>query len=273
MGAAPIRILSDLHYGDRSCRVQSLDQLRPLLEGAASIVLNGDTLDTRQGRHPQRTAQMRREVLDFFSGAGVPVTYLTGNHDPDLSREHAIEFEGGRILVTHGDVLFETIVPWARDAAEIRRKILAALLALPGDAGSRLDGRLHAFRQVAASLPQRHQMEPDPLRYALSLAGETVWPPQRVLSILRAWREAPGLAAELAHRHRPRARFIAIGHTHRPGVWRTAPGIVVINTGSFCRPFGAMALEITPGRLRVRQVTARGGRFHPGAAVADFPVA
>ncbi len=272
MGDEPIRILSDLHYGDRSCRVQSLEQLRPLLDGAASIVLNGDTLDTRQGRHPQRTAQKRREVLDFFAGAGLPVTYLTGNHDPDFSREHALEFESGRILVTHGDVLFEAIVPWARNAAEIRHKILAALLALPGDAGSRLDGRLHAFRQVAASLPQRHQMEPDPLRYALSLAGETVWPPQRVLSILRAWREAPGRAAALARRHRPKARFIAIGHTHRPGVWRTASGIVVVNTGSFCRPFGAMALEITPGRLRVRQIEARAGRFHPGAAVAEFPV-
>jgi predicted phosphodiesterase len=63
-----------------------------------------------------------------------------------------------------------------------------------------------------------------------------------------------------------------IGHTHKPGVWRTASGIVVINTGSFCRPFGAMATEITTDRLRVRQVSFRRGEFHPGPRVAEFPL-
>jgi predicted phosphodiesterase len=273
VGADLIRVFSDLHFGDRSCRVNSLEQLRPLMDGASSVLLNGDTLDTRQGRHPQRTALKRREVLEFFSTIGIPVTFLTGNHDPDLSPHHAAEFEGGRILITHGDVLFDTIVPWSKNAPEIRRKILAALLALPGDSGLKLDGKLKAFRSVAATLPQKHQMEPDPLRYTLSLVGETVWPPHRVLSILRAWREAPGRAAELARRHRPRARFIAIGHTHMPGVWQTPAGVVVVNTGSFCRPFGALVLEISPGRIRIREVTSKGGVFHLGTEIAAFATA
>ncbi|HMD60573.1 MAG TPA: metallophosphoesterase [Opitutaceae bacterium] len=271
MGTNLIRIVSDVHFADHSSRVRSLDQLRPLLEGAASFVFNGDTLDTRPGRNAQRTAQKRREVLDFFASCGTDVTFLTGNHDPDLSRLHALEFESGRILVTHGDVLFDAIVPWAKDAAAIRQKVVTALAALPEDGTCRLDGRLAAFRSVAATIPQRHQSEPDPLRYALRLAGDTVWPPGRVLSILRAWREAPGKAAALARRHRPRARLIAIGHTHIPGVWRTASGIVVVNTGSFCRPFGAMAAEISPGLVRVRRVELRRGEFHPGSTVAEFP--
>jgi predicted phosphodiesterase len=270
VGAPLIRIVSDVHYADRSSRVRSLGQLRPLLEGADSFVLNGDTLDTRPDRNPQRTAERRREVLEFFASAGTPVTFLTGNHDPDLSGQHAVELEGGRVLVTHGDVLFDTIVPWAKDAATIRQKILAALAALPEDGTCRLAGRLAAFRSVAATIPQRHQSEPDPLRYALRLAGDTVWPPQRALSILRAWREAPGRAAALARKHRPRAKFIIIGHTHRPGVWQTASGIVVVNTGSFCRPFGAMAAEVTPGRIRIRRIESRQGGFHPGAEVAEF---
>jgi metallophosphoesterase superfamily enzyme len=91
--------------------VRSLGQLRPLLEGASSLVLNGDTLDTRPGKNPPRTAQMRREVLEYFGSVGTPVTLLTGNHDPDLSGQHALEFAGGRVLVTHGDVLFDDIVP------------------------------------------------------------------------------------------------------------------------------------------------------------------
>jgi predicted phosphodiesterase len=261
-----------VHYADRASRVRSLGQLRPLLEGATQFVFNGDTLDTRPDRHPQRTAEMRRQILEFSESAGTPITFLTGNHDPDLSRQHAMEFEDGRVLVTHGDVLFDTIVPWARDAAMIRRKIITALAALPEDGASGLEGRLSAFRSVAASIPQHHQSEQDPLRYALRLAGDTVWPPNRALKILRAWQEAPGRAAAFASKHRPRAMFIVIGHTHRPGVWQTASGIVVVNTGSFCRPFGAMAAEIAPGVIRVRRVELRRGEFHPGSGVAEFPL-
>jgi predicted phosphodiesterase len=270
VGEPLIRIVSDVHYAERSSRVRSLGQLRPLLDGAASFVFNGDTLDTRPDRVPQRTADRRREVLEFFAGAGTPVTFLTGNHDPDLSRQHALELEGGRVLVTHGDVLFDNIVPWGRDAASIGEKVVAALAALPGDSGKGLDGRLAAFRSVAATIPQRHQSEPDPFLYALRLAGDTVWPPFRALKILRAWREAPGRAAALAQSHRPRARFIVIGHTHVPGVWRTASGIVVVNTGSFCRPFTAMAAEVSPGWIRIRRIEERRGEFRPGAKVAEF---
>jgi len=272
VGAQLIRIVSDVHFADRSSRVRELGQLRPLLDGATSFVFNGDTLDTRPGKHALRTAQARREVLDFFGAAGTPVRFLTGNHDPDLSAEHAVEFAGGRVLVTHGDVLFDNIVPWSRDAAVIRQKIIAALAAVPDDGSCRLESRLSAYRSVAASIPQLHQSETDPFRYAIRLAGDTVWPPQRALRILRAWREAPDRAAALAGRHRPKARFIAIGHTHRPGVWKTASGIVVVNTGSFCRPFGTLTAEISHERLSVRRVECRRGEFHPGAEVASFPL-
>jgi predicted phosphodiesterase len=270
VGAHLIRIVSDVHYADRGSRVHSLGQLSPLLEGASSVVLNGDTLDTRPNKHPQRTDEMRREVLEFFGSSPAPVTFLTGNHDPDLSRQHALELAGGRVLVTHGDVLFDTIVPWSKDAGVIREKIAAALASLPGDKSAKLEGKLSAFRSVAATIPQLHQSERDPLRYAIRLAGDTVWPPHRALQILKAWREAPGRAAALARSHRPRARFILIGHTHRPGVWKTASGIVVVNTGSFCRPFGAMAAEVSHDKLRVRRVDFRGGAFHPGSKVAEF---
>ena len=267
-----IRIISDVHYADRGSRVRSLGQLRPLLEGATSLVLNGDTLDTRPNKSAQRTEEMRREVLDLFGSSGTPVTFLTGNHDPDLSKNHALEFAGGRVLVTHGDVLFDTIVPWSRDADAIRKKIIVALASIPEERSNKLEDRLSAFRSVAATIPQLHQSEKDPLRYAIRVAGDTVWPPRRALLIFKAWREAPGRAAALARRHRPKARFIVIGHTHKPGVWKTASGIVVVNTGSFCRPFGAMATEIFADKLRVRRIDFRRGAFHLGTKVAEFPL-
>lgn len=272
MAAPPIRIVSDVHFAEGVSRVRSLDELRPLADGASMLVFNGDTMDTRPGRDDRRTAQVRREVLEYFGSCGTPVTFLTGNHDPDITRLHSLELASGRVLVTHGDVLFDSIVPWSNEAIIMRQKVIQALAALPGDGSSRLEGRLDAFRKAAASVGQRHQSESDPLRYAIRLAGDTVWPPDRILKILKAWREAPGRAAALAGRHRPKAAFIVIGHTHRPGVWRMPSGIIVVNTGSFCRPFGAMAAEVGAGTLAVRRLVARDGAFRPGPRVAEFPI-
>lgn len=272
MGNELTRIVSDIHYGDRACRVGSLGQLRPLLEGAAALVLNGDTLDTRPGRHSERTARLRGEALDFVGSAGKPVILLTGNHDPDLPGRNFLELADGQVLVVHGDVLFDSIVPWSQDAPVIRQRLIAALAALPEDQRSSLEGQLSAFRSVACSVPQLHQSETNPLRYAVRVAADTVWPPHRAFLVLKAWREAPGRAEALARRHRPRARFIVVGHTHRPGVWRTPSGVVVINTGSFCRPFGATTAEISADSVRVRRVEKRGDAFHPGRTVAEFPL-
>jgi predicted phosphodiesterase len=270
VGELPIRIISDVHFAEHASRVQDLEQLRPLTEGVSSFVVNGDMMDTRPGHDNARTAGIRAKVVDFFGSCGVPVTFLTGNHDPDLSDKHSLEFAGGKVLVTHGDILFENIVPWSTESTQMRQKVIQALAALPGDGSSRLEGRLVAFRNATASMSQRHQSEKDPLRYALRLAGDTVWPPNRVLRIIRAWREAPSRADALVAKHRPKARFIVIGHTHKPGVWRMASGVVVVNTGSFCRPLGAMAVEIGPKSLQVRRVEPRKGRFFPGPKVADF---
>jgi predicted phosphodiesterase len=270
VGAQLIRIVSDVHYADRSSRVRSLEQLRPLLEGATSFVVNGDMLDTRPSDNPAHTEAARREVLAFFASAGVPVTFLTGNHDPDFSAEHSLEFAGGQVLVTHGDVLFDNVVPWSRDAPMIRTRIIAALAALPDGASDRMEGRLGAFRTVAASVHQLHQSERNPLKYLVRFVSDTVWPPQRALSIIRAWREVPGRAAAFAQKHRPKARFIVIGHTHKPGVWSTPSGVVVVNTGSFCKPFGAMGAEISDGMIRVHRIDSKKGQFHRGADVAEF---
>jgi predicted phosphodiesterase len=267
------RIFSDLHYGDRASGVKRLTQLRPLLDGITALVLNGDTLDTRPGPRPQFTAEKRAEVVTFTSTAGAPVTLLTGNHDPDLSDHHALELAGGQVFVTHGDIIFDNIVPWSRDATLIGRRIAAALLALPPADREQLEARLNIWRRVAAGIPQQHQSEPHRFKYALRFATDTVWPPLRIFRILRAWQVEPALAAALAHRHRPAAKFIVVGHTHRPRVWRAPNGVVVINTGSFCQPFGGYAVDLTPGRLTVRCVEVRGGDYHPGATVAEFALA
>jgi predicted phosphodiesterase len=271
--AGPLtRVISDVHFADRSSRVRSLGQLDPLLEGVSALVMNGDTLDTRMGKRPQWTEERRQEVLAYFRSAGIPVTLLTGNHDPDISAVHSEELEGGRVFVTHGDVMFDDIVPWSTEASRIRARIAEALSSLPAGTAGTFEGRVAAFRRVAAALPQRHQSERNFFKYAARLAGDTVWPPTRALTILRAWRSVPSLAAALAAEHRPRAQVVVVGHTHKPGAWKTPGGTAVINSGAFCVPFGAYAVDIRGGVVRAVRLEARRGSYRPGRVVAEYPL-
>lgn len=267
------RIFSDVHYGDRASRARSLAQLAPLLHGPAALVLNGDTLETRPGPSPERSARILAEVQAFFPRHVPSVTFLTGNHDANLTPHHALELAGGEIFVTHGDILYDDLVPWSQDAPLIRRLLAKEFSTIATAQREILETRLALFRRVATAIPQRHQSELNPLKYAIQLANDTVWPPMRLIRILRCWRQMPELAAALLRRHRPRAKFIIIGHTHRPGVWRRPDGLVVINTGSFSRPFGGCVVDVLPGRLIVRRTEARRGEFHPGATIAEFALA
>jgi predicted phosphodiesterase len=267
------RILSDVHYGDHSSRVRSLDQLLPLTAGVGHLVLNGDMLDTRQGPNPAHTEACRAEVGRFIGRAGVPVTFLTGNHDPDFSDRHTLELAQGQVFVIHGDILFDSITPWGHDAEPIQQSVRAALAALPPGAAQVLEERIRVFRRVAGSVRQRHQAERHLFKYVYRFVTDTIWPPHSALSMLHAWRDVPGLAAALARQHRPRAKFIVIGHTHRPGIWSTAGGATVINTGSFGLPFGGQAVDVTERRLTVRRLRMRQGAFHAGPVVAEFALA
>ena len=267
------RIFSDVHYGDHSSRVRSLSQLLPLTEGASRLVVNGDMLDTRQGPNPAHTEACRADVRGFVERAGIPVTFLTGNHDPDFSNLHSLDLAGGKVFVIHGDILFDSIVPWGHDAEPIRRNVRSALDSLPPGAGQVLEERIRVFRGVASCVHQRHQAERSPIKYVWRFVTDTIWPPHSALTILRAWRDMPKLASALAQRHRPRAEFIVVGHTHRPGIWETANGVTVINTGSFTLPFGAYAVDLTDSLLKVRRIQLRGGDFHAGPTLAEFALA
>ncbi|MDB6094786.1 MAG: metallophosphoesterase [Verrucomicrobia bacterium] len=266
------RIFSDLHYGDRASRIRALAAIRPLLEGVTALVLNGDTIDTRPGPSLELTRELQEETRKFFASTGVPTTFITGNHDPDISTHHTLDLADGQVFVTHGDIIFEELVPWGQDAPFVRRRIAEEIALLEPSARDALDPRLGAYRRVAASIPQRHQSERNALKYAVGFLKDTVWPPLRILHVLRAWKRAPGLAAALARRHRPSADFIVIGHIHRPGFWLTPNGVVVINTGSFTPPLGGWLVDVLTDRLQVRSIVSRRGKFHAGPVVKEFPL-
>ncbi len=267
------RILSDLHYGDHTGRLSRLEELNPLLEGVDHLVLNGDSVDTRPSAHPDHTARCRAELLAFCADRVPRLSLITGNHDPDLSYCHHLDLAGGEVFVVHGDILYPSLVPWSRDAPVVRRRLREEFRrAAPGSRGS-LAARVAAFRRVSASLPQRHPAGIPAWQALLSFLADTVWPPHRTALILHSWLVLPARAARLGARHRPSARFIVTGHTHYPGCWLHRQGPVVINTGSFTHPFGALAVEVREGALRVHTVERRNSYFHLGRLRAEFALA
>jgi predicted phosphodiesterase len=277
-----LRIFSDLHLGDRGCRVRTPEQLAPLFDGADALVLNGDSLDTRPGpvHLPDaavaavnaNTAAQRAGFLHFLAQHAPPTTVLTGNHDPDISAQHTLDLANGRIFATHGDVFFDDIVPWSRDVPLMRRLLAREFAALAPAERKQLEHRLAAFRRVCASVPQRHHSERNPFRYTFGVLADIAWP-TRTLAVLRAWRQTPALAAEFLRTHRPHARFLLMGHTHRPGIVQTPGGLTIINTGSFCAPANPCAVDLTAEKLTLRRIVSQGGRFRFGQTLATFALA
>jgi predicted phosphodiesterase len=267
-----IRILSDLHYGDRASRVRSLPALRPLFPGADRVVFNGDSLETRAGPLGADTARRRQHFLDFIQRAVPRGVLLTGNHDADISDRHHLDLLGGLVFVTHGEILFEDLVPWGREQpriGELYRQQLAALLPAERE---RLEARLSACKRACAQLEPFHDPQPrSPWRRTLQTARR-FWPPRRTIAMIRAWHELPDRVASVVRCYRPRARFVVVGHTHLPGVW-VRQQLVVINTGSFCPPFGAYAADVSVERIVVRRVRSHRGRFYLGRVVAAFALA
>lgn len=272
MVADVTRIISDLHYGDPASRVRSLDALQPLFSGADRMVFNGDSVETRRNPIADTTGKIREEFLDFARSATPGCTIVAGNHDPDLSTVHKLELLGGIVFITHGEVLFEDLVPWSGELPQIQECYRAELAALPAGARNDLDARLAAAKRACAKFELRHDPHPRRPWGRFQRSLRTFWPPQRVLAMMRAWRELPGRATSFARQYRPGVRFIIVGHTHLPGVWIPSD-IVVINTGSFCPPFGSYAVDVSAEQIVVRKVCRQDGCFALGRVVAAFALA
>jgi len=267
-----IRILSDLHYGDRASRVRSLDALRPLFAGADRVVFNGDSLETRAGPPPNAMPERRQQFLEFIRRDVPRGVLLTGNHDADISDLHHLDLLNGVVFVTHGEILFEDLVPWSGDQPEIGVLYRQQLAALTAADRERLEARLRACKRACAQLLPLQEPQPRGLWRRTVHTARKFWPPRRTLAMFRAWRELPDRVAGVARCYRPRARFVVVGHTHLPGVWMRQ-NVVVLNTGSFCPPFGAYVVDVSAEWIVVRRVRRQDGCFQLGRVVAAFALA
>lgn len=267
-----VRILSDLHYLDRG-GLEALSELTPLMEGVRHLILNGDTVETR---HP-KCAPYVTDVLSFFKAAPLETTFITGNHDPGLSPTLELSLAGGAVWVTHGDIFWDCSAPWSRFAPLMRRLIREERERMKLDEQqSALSDLLVAHRSAHIRSGTHYDPTRRELLTRLYRLASILFPPRQPYQMWRAWRHGAQLARQWAQRHRPEARFVLFGHMHYPGVWLprdSASGPIVINTGSFERPFGAFCVDLLPDRVQVRRIEKRGRQRHVGRVLHDFPLA
>lgn len=125
-------ILSDIHLGTYGCRakelVSYLKSVKPKL-----LVLNGDIIDIWQfskNYFPKAHIEVIRQILKF-AVSGVPIYYITGNHDDALRRfsgfslgnfyledKLLLDLDGKKAWIFHGDV-FDASIKCSRWLAKL----------------------------------------------------------------------------------------------------------------------------------------------------------
>ncbi|MFT4546515.1 MAG: putative phosphodiesterase [Verrucomicrobiales bacterium] len=264
----PVRILSDLHLAHPGSRVVDAMQLAPLLEGVKTVIFNGDTSEERMKKFRDKAAAQLEMLIAMCDEAGVTMVMLRGNHDPYTPSLGAVDLCGGQVFVTHGDVLYPDVSPWARHVECAHAARLQIEKEYPEDYRGDLETALEVSRRVTQEM-EVHQPKAKPglLGKIQTLLGQA-WPPSRPLMILKVWWEAARVAEDVLSRYRPEAKVFVIGHTHRAFVVRRGTRLLV-NTGAFLPMSKALAVDIDGGELTVRRVEARAGKFVIGRVVGS----
>ena len=116
-------VISDVHLGTYGCHAQELlKYMKSIRPGA--VVLNGDIIDIWQFSKrywPKSHMKVIKRILDWTS-QGIPVYYVTGNHDEMLRKftgfelgtfqivnKVVLELDGKKAWMFHGDVFDVTM--------------------------------------------------------------------------------------------------------------------------------------------------------------------
>lgn len=118
-----IVIISDVHLGTYGCHAKELLSYLKSID-PKKIILNGDIIDIWQFSKrywPDTHMKVMRKILKFVAD-GIPVHYLTGNHDEmlrkfadfqlgslSLTNKLSIELDNKRAWVFHGDIFDVTM--------------------------------------------------------------------------------------------------------------------------------------------------------------------
>jgi len=232
----PIRVFSDLHLGHPACLITHVGQLEPLIQGAGSVIFNGDTWQELINDPEEQAEKLWGELKILCENLGVDAYFLPGNHDPSAGRPYFQELFDGKIVIFHGDVVYPEVSPWSNYYLEKKEKI-----------DELIQNELHEDLTINARYDLAHKvvqmMKPEwpvlksqsKLQYYLNF----FWPPKRLWTLLNVKFSSQGATLKFVQKYFPRARIIISGHFHLAGL-RRINDRVLINSGAFmsgCRSF------------------------------------
>ncbi|MEP2776920.1 MAG: metallophosphoesterase [Luteolibacter sp.] len=234
----PVRIFSDLHLGHKASRIDGVEALMPLFEGAGTVVFNGDTWEELSESWREKSGEMLDRLRELLDTAGIDTVFLPGNHDPGWDGLGFIELAGGKVVVSHGDALLRDGAPWKREMLA-GRVIVDGLWEQFPAADTDPAARHELARAIAKRMPTLHAPEG---RSLFSRIVDAAFPPLRPWNMLKTWIGYGGLGATFCETYFPDAEILVTGHFHCRGI-RKSRGKIVLNTGSFVVPGPAAWVE------------------------------
>lgn len=262
----PVRILSDLHLGHPASQLDEVEELRPLIAGAKTVIFNGDTCEQITEAWLPDAEEKLRQLRALCHEEGAHAVFLAGNHDPRITDQGWLDLWDGQVLVMHGHAIYPRVAPWSHEYLR-RKKEIKALLSqrrvenpLPD-----LAYQWETVRMVTDMLipDGERKMGRKGRKYILS----AVWPPERCFNILRVWLTMGATADRFVTRFRPEARVLIYGHFHRSGVWWMPGGRMQCNLGAFMRGARPLVVELANGMLQVKRVLPKGSSYQLGSVV------
>lgn len=246
----PIHILSDLHLGHPASDLKEVSQLRPLLEGAGTLIFNGDTWQQLALDLREESGRLFQELKALCEELEAEAIFLPGNHDPSISETLYLNLEGGKVAVLHGDVIFPEVSPWSKYYLAEEEKIQAYLKKeLTPEAT--LEERYKIAHEVV------HLMKPA----RRPISGQSKWayyasmlyPPRRLWTLGNVKRLAKKQSREFCKQYFPDAQFIIYGHFHLPLI-DDAGAQKIINTGAYMEGCQSLLVKLKPEEILLYDV-------------------
>ncbi len=258
-------ILSDTHLAKAGRGAHSAAALRPLWQGAAELIINGDVAEVADERLRGPAARQVMELLRLAEIDGVRVTLISGNHDPLLTDRRYLRLAQREVFLTHGDILHPAISPWTDHGKHMARLHADAVMSLDPSKARDIDAQLAACKHASViqwdefvTRPHKPgvlaRCVPHRVRHPL---GQKAALARKLVKAAYYWHTIPKRAMGFARRFAPESRFFVFGHIHRAGIW-IDPGAgpdgqdrIIINTGAYQNPRNPRAVVIEGQALSV----------------------
>jgi UDP-2,3-diacylglucosamine pyrophosphatase LpxH len=283
-GPGRILILSDTHLATPGRGAASAEALRPLWQGMAELIINGDVAEIADVKVRGAAARQIVRLHELTEADGVKLTLISGNHDPLLTDRRYLRLADREVFLTHGDILHPAISPWTDHAKQLRGFHADAVMSLDPSKARQIDAQLAAC-QHASVVQWEHEAHPlhekpsTKQRTSIQKLKKKARHAEKIAKALYYWHTIPKRAIGFARRFAPESRYFIFGHIHRAGVWiDREPGgeidrRVIINTGAFQTPRCPRGVVLEGMELSIWpiQYNRDGHRFMP-EPIATFPL-